>query len=34
MTASGGTAAEAVTRLIDAPGLMRIPNLGTVVNTL
>ena len=28
------TAREAVTRVIDEPGLMRIPNLGTVVNVL
>jgi hypothetical protein len=28
----GATGAEAVARLIDAPHLMRIPNLGTVVN--
>jgi hypothetical protein len=28
----GCTALEAVDRVIDAPSLMRIPNLGTVVN--
>ena len=30
----GCTAQEAVARVIDEPGLMRIPNLGTVVNML
>ena len=29
---SGATAAEAVARVIDAPALLRIPDLGTVVN--
>jgi subtilase family protein len=28
----GGTAVDAVARVIDAPGLLRIPDLGTVVN--
>ena len=32
MAVSGIDAAEAVTRLIDHPGLLRIPGLGTVVN--
>ncbi|MGH9151240.1 MAG: S8 family peptidase [Acidimicrobiales bacterium] len=34
MAAEGCTAAEAVRRVVDEPGLMRIPNLGTVVNVL
>src|SRR5205085_1103124 len=31
---AGCTAAEAVARVIDAPALLRIPNLGTVVNVI
>ena len=31
---SGWTARQAVARLVEAPGLMRIPNLGTVVNVI
>ena len=34
MLATGCTAAEAVARVVDAPGLLRIPDLGTVVNLL
>ncbi|MFP5377758.1 MAG: S8 family peptidase [Acidimicrobiia bacterium] len=34
MAAEGCTAAGAVKRVVDEPGLMRIPNLGTVVNVL
>jgi hypothetical protein len=34
MRAFGCTAAEAVTRVIDAPAVMRIPYLGTVVNLM
>jgi subtilisin family serine protease len=34
MLRSGCTAAEAVERVVDAPWLMRIPGLGTVVNAL
>jgi hypothetical protein len=31
---TGCTATEAVERVVDSPWLMRIPNLGTVVNVL
>ena len=34
MKEAGCTAREAVARVIDAPALMRIPNLGTVVNVI
>jgi subtilisin family serine protease len=34
MVEAGCTAREAVTRVVDAPALMRIPNLGTVVNVI
>ena len=34
MRAAGCTGREAVARIIDAPALMRIPNLGTVVNVI
>jgi len=34
MAQTGCTAADAVTRVIDAPALMRIPYLGTVVNVM
>ncbi len=34
MRASGCTGREAVNRVVDAPALMRIPNLGTVVNVM
>jgi hypothetical protein len=34
MAATGCTAGDAVTRVVDNPSLMRIPNLGTVVNLL
>ncbi|MGI8926207.1 MAG: S8 family serine peptidase [Tepidiformaceae bacterium] len=33
MALTGGTARQAVARIIDDPGLFRIPGLGTVVNT-